>query len=311
MKKNYLVTGGLGLIGSSIVNNFDGKFTIISRSGKNKRRISKKRVKLMIKSIQEITKKDLEGIDVIYHCASTITNHNVLTNPYLDVETNITGTIHILELCKNLKKKPKIIYFSTLAVYGNTFDETKTPINENSKTDPRALYPATKLCTESIIKLYSRLYDIDYLICRLTNVYSEYEDFKSSQKGVLNFMIMRAINGEAINVYNGGNFCRDYIYLEDIISALKLIEDKKNETYLIGYGKSVLFSDLIKHILSLTGRKSKIIALNPPLFHNATGLNNFVANISKIKSTGWKPKVDYKEGIKRIVEAYKKSSALL
>lgn len=304
-KKNYLVTGGLGLIGSSIVNNFEGKFIVISRSDKNKNRISKKGVKLIIKPIQKITKKDLDGIDIIYHCASTITNHNVLTDPYLDVITNINGTIHILELCKDLKKKPKIIYFSTLQVYGNIYDETKKLINEESKTDPRALYPATKLCTESIIKLYSRLYNIEYIICRLTNVYSEFEDYKSSKKGVLNYMIMRALKGEDLFVYNGGNFRRDYIYLEDILDALKIIENKCNETYLLGYGKSVLFSELIDTILKLTNRRSKVIALDPPNFHNATGINNFHADITKIKSTGWKPKIDYKKGIKKIVERYK------
>ena len=170
-KLSYFVTGGYGLIGSTLVNSIDENITILTRSEKHKDRIKNKNVKILLKTLHEVEKKDLEGVDVIYHFASTVDNYNVLSDPYTDVETNINGTIRMLEICKNLPKKPKIIYPSTFFVYGNEYDRTKKPINEESKTDPLALYPATKLCAECAIKLYSKLYKIPYLIVRLTNVY--------------------------------------------------------------------------------------------------------------------------------------------
>lgn len=302
-----LITGGYGLIGSALANSLTGNIIILSRSEKHKERLAGKDVKVILKDIKDIQKADLEGIDIIYHLASTVDNYNVLTNPYFDVETNINGTIRLLEICKNLGKKPKIIFLSTFFVYGNEYDRTGKPINEESKTEPLAIYPATKLCTESIIKLYSRLYSIPYLICRLTNVYSENEDYDNKKKGVLNYMIMQAVKGKSLFIYKGGNFIRDYIYLDDVIDAIKFLEKKNiiNDTYLIGFGKPVLFRNIISYLHEITGKKSKITEIDPPEFHKAVGITNFVADTTKISQLGWKPEVDYKEGIRRIVEKYK------
>ncbi|RJQ37760.1 NAD(P)-dependent oxidoreductase [Candidatus Microgenomates bacterium] len=308
---SYFITGGFGLIGSAIANKLEGNITILSRTDKQKKRIKKNNITTLLKDIAKIEKKDLESIDVIYHCASTVDNYNILTDPYIDVETNIEGTIRLLEILKTLPKKPKIIYPSTFFIYGNEYERTKVPINEESKTDPLAIYPATKLCSENIIKLYSRLYGIPYLICRLTNVYGENEDFNNKKKGALNFLVMQAIKGETLNIYNGGNFYRDYIYVDDVVSALTFLEKKKkNDTFLIGYGEPVLFRDIINFIYETIGKEQKIVEIEAPSFHKAVGITNFVADISKINNLGWEPKIDFKEGIKRIVDNYKKIASL-
>lgn len=306
-KKNYMVTGGLGLIGSAIVNSLTDPTTIVTRSTRRMDRLKRKDVKIIVKNINDLTLEDLKGIDIIYHCASKPTNYNVLSDPYIDIQTDLVGTVHILELCKNLKKKPLFIYFSTFFVYGHTYDNTKTPINEESKTDPLAIYPATKLCAESIVRLYGKLHQMPYLICRLTNVYGELEDYNNSQKGALNLLIMKAIKGEELKIYNNGNFYRDYIHVDDVVSAVRFLEEKQqyDTLYLIGYGKPILFSELIHTIKELTHTTSEIHAVEPPPFHKVVGMNNFVADTSKINRLGWKPKVTPKEGIEKIVKQYK------
>lgn len=304
--KSYLITGGYGLIGSAITNRTNGRVAILTRSNKHQERITKENVTILTKSLDQVEEKDLAGIDVVYHCASTVDNYNVLTNPYLDVDTNIKGTIALLEACKNLSVKPTIVFPSTFFVYGNEYERIKTPINEESKTDPLAIYPATKLCTESIIKLYSKLYGIPYRICRITNAYGEYEDYNNKKKGGLNYMIMQAIKGEQLSVYKGGDFQRDYIHVDDIVSALLFLEEKdvKNETFLIGYGKAVFFKDLINEVLRLTNGLSRVIEIDPPDFHKIVGIGNFIADTSKINSLGWNPKIDYREGLQKIVTRY-------
>lgn len=304
-KKSYLITGGFGLVGSALANTLEGNITILTRSNKNKDRVKKSNVDILLKNLDQIEEKDLENIDVIYHCASTVDNYSILTDPYIDIETNIKSTIRLLEACKNLDNKPKIIFPSTFFVYGNEYDRAKQPIDEESKTDPLALYPATKLCTESVIKLYSKLYTIPYVICRLTNVYSENEDYTNKKKGAFNYLIMKAVKGETISLYNDGNFYRDYIHLDDVISAMMLLEEKAdNDTFLVGFGKSVLFKDMITFLLYITDNKSTISVVEPPPFHKIVGINNFVGNIDKIRKLGYKPLIDYKTGIKRIVDKY-------
>ncbi|MBI5613919.1 NAD-dependent epimerase/dehydratase family protein [Candidatus Gottesmanbacteria bacterium] len=303
--KSYLVTGGYGLIGSTLVNSLSDKVTVLTRSDKHKDRITNKNVTSIKKSLNNLEKKDLEGINVIYHFASTVDNYNVLSDPYIDVETNIHGTIRLLEICKDLPIKPLIIYPSTFFVYGNEYDKTKTPINEESKTNPLALYPATKLCTESVISLYNKLYDIPYIITRLTNVYGEKEEYNNKKKGGLNYLIMQAVKGEEIHIYKGGNFIRDYIHVDDVVRALRFLEQKNlHETYLVGYGKPVLFRSIIDYLLKITGNKSKVVEIDPPRFHTIVGINNFEADTSKIQKLCWTASIDYKEGIDRIVKAY-------
>ncbi|MDP3729376.1 MAG: NAD(P)-dependent oxidoreductase [bacterium] len=304
-KKRYLITGGLGLIGSAFANALDGSVTIISRSDTNKNRLNRKDATVVLKDLKDVIKKDVEGFDVIYHAASTVHNYHILTDPYIDAETNIQGTIRLLEACKDLKKKPLFIFFSTFFVYGNEYKRTHKPITEESKTDPLALYPATKLCAENIIKMYHRLYGIPYLICRLTNVYGAEENFNSKKKAALNFLIMNAVQGKDLPIYNDGKFYRDYIYVDDVVSALQFLEKKaKNDLFLIGYGKPVKFKDMIDFVLDRTGKKSRVVVVKPPPLHDAVGVDSFVANTSKINKLGWRAKIDYRAGLQRVIDRY-------
>jgi len=304
--QSYLITGGFGLIGSALANSITGNITILSRSENNKERIKRENVKILLKGLNQITSADLNGIDVIYHCASTVDNYHILTDPFIDVRTNVEGTIHLLEACKDLPKKPKIIFLSTFFVYGNEYAKTRVPINEESKTDPLALYPTMKLCAESVIKLYGKLYKIPYIIGRLTNVYGEEEKFENRKKGALNYLIMRAVKHEDIQLYKGGDFFRDYILVEDVVSALMFLEkNAANDLFLIGNGTPVKFKDMIDAILSEANSKSKIIEVNPPEFHKIVGITDFIADTSKINSLGWNATIDFREGVKRIIKKYK------
>lgn len=306
--KKYVITGGLGLIGSLLANTLDGQVTIIDRSDARMDRLRRADVRVLVKDLRAMEADDIAGADVIYHCASMVHNYHMLDNPYIDVETNLNGTIRLLELMKDMAVKPLLIFPSTFFVYGNIYDRSGgSPINEESKTDPLAFYPATKLCAESMIKLYSRLYGIPYLICRLTNVFAAGDDFMQKKKGALSFLIMNAVKGEDVTVYDGGDFYRDYIYIDDVISALRFLEaNARNDIFLVGYGTRVKFRDMIDFILEKTGRRSKLIEIEPPAFHRAVGITNFVADTSKINALGWKAKIDYKTGLSMIIEAYKR-----
>lgn len=298
---NYLVTGGFGFIGSALASKLTGTVTIVSRSKKHSHRITSSDFKILYKRVGKLTKKDLNHIDVIYHCASTVDNFTVLETPYKDVDINIKETIHLLELCKELIKKPKVVYLSTFFVYGNQYRVDKKPLDEESKTNPLSLYPATKLCTESIITLYSRLYDIPYTICRLTNIYGP-TDLATNKKGVINYFIKKALDGKTLTMYDGGNFWRDYLYIDDAVRAILLTsKQKESGTYLIGSGIPILFSDLISIIHKETKSNSEIVSVSTPSFHHVVGIGDFKADTSKLESLGWKPKINHTKGIKTIV----------
>lgn len=303
--RNYIVTGGFGMIGSAIVNSLPGKVTIVSRSNKNRERIQRKNYRVKLKSILDLKTKDLENIDVIYHCASTSHNYNIFTDPFLDVETNITATIHLLELCKAMKKKPQIIYLSTFYVYGNTYDFLQKPLNEKSPVNPLGSYPTSKYSAEKFIELYGRLFSIPYVICRLTNVYGPEEKFDNPQKGALNYLIMEALKGSDIPLYNGGHFFRDYIYIDDVISALLTVEDKSNEIYVVGSGKSIEFRSIIARAIKLAKSTSKIVDIKPPTYHTYVGTNNFASDVRRIRTLGWKARTSITVGLSKVIARYR------
>jgi nucleoside-diphosphate-sugar epimerase len=117
---------------------------------------------------------------------------------------------------------------------------------------------------------------------------------------------MLAATGKPISVYKGGNFKRDYIYLEDVISAVKFLENKKvvNDSFLIGTGQPILFKDMINYIHKLTGKKSEIVEVDPPEFHKIVSSTDFVANTAKINHLGGRSRISYKQGFKKVVNAY-------
>lgn len=301
---NILITGGLGFIGGALANRLcrDHQVTVLTRSEKGRSRLREPDlVRVTIGTLEEISAADCAGADLVIHCASTVDNYHILTDPHLDVQTNCDGTIALLEACK--EQKPKLLFVSTFFVYGNA---ATLPADEHSPCEPLGLYPATKLCAEHVCKVYCRLYPFHLNICRLTNVYGPGEAFDNRKKGAFNHLIRKAQLGEPIALYQGGDFFRDYLYIDDAVEALVMVAERApaGELYLVGSGERVLFKDLIACLHRLTGRKSALGSMEPPPFHQVVGITNFLANTSKIKALGWAPTVGYEDGIARTLESY-------
>ncbi|TLY41221.1 MAG: NAD(P)-dependent oxidoreductase, partial [Nitrospirae bacterium] len=199
-----LITGGLGFIGGALTNRLcrEHQVTVLTRSVKGQARLRfPERVRIRVGAVEDVKAADCAGMDLVVHCASTVDNYNILTDPYLDVWTNCAGTIALLEACK--EHKPKFLFVSTFFVYGNA---PKLPVDERSPCEPLGLYPATKLCAEQFCRIYGRLHSFHVNICRLTNVYGPGEAFDNTKKGAFNYLIRKAQLAELINVYRGGDF---------------------------------------------------------------------------------------------------------
>ena len=301
---NILITGGLGFIGGALTNRLcrEHQVTVLTRSEKNRARLLfPDRVDVKLGTVESVAPADCKGMDLVVHCASTVDNYNILTDPYLDVRTNCDGTLALLEACK--EHKPKFLFVSTFFVYGNP---PNLPVDEESPCEPLGLYPATKLCAEQFCKIYGRLHGFHVNICRLTNVYGPGEAFDNIKKGALNYLIRKAQLGEPIDLYRGGDFFRDYLYVDDAVEALVTgaLHAPAGQVYLAGYGEPIAFKDLIDCLHRLTGRRSKIGSIPPPRFHEVVGIRNFSANTAKIRALGWAPKIGIEEGLRRTLGSY-------
>lgn len=305
---NILITGGLGFIGSNLAHKYVERGDNITLLSKTKNKIKniegiENNIKLVLKDIKDISKEDVENKDIIFHCASTVDNYNIQDSPYLDNEINCIGTIALLEACRNYNKNAKIVYISTFFVNGNL---KKLPANEESKCEPLGIYPATKLAAEYFCKIYHRIFGLKTVIARLTNVFGVREQRDNNKKAAFNRMINTAVNGGTIKLYDNGIIKRDYIYVDDVISALIILSERgeSERIYYIGRGEGIKFKDMVDIIIK-EAKGGDVEVIKVPKFHKASGIDDFWCDNNLIKSLGWSPKISIEEGVKRVVREYK------
>jgi UDP-glucose 4-epimerase len=183
--------------------------------------------------------------DRVFHFASSIIPAISSENIRQDIESNLLPTIGLMEMMKK-HQVSKLLYLSTGgAVYGNV---TVEKVKEDYPCKPISSYGIIKLAVEHYIELYAKLYQIDYLILRLSNPFGEFH--RSPKQGVINIAVRKALRGEVMTVWGDGSQAKDYIYAADIGQAIDgLIKaGVKNETINVGSGESLSLNEIIKRI---------------------------------------------------------------
>lgn len=305
---NILVTGGLGFVGSSIAKYYSAlgnNVEVLTRSLTKKQNLNGfKNINIRLRDIRYILEEDVRGKDVIFHCASTVDNYNIHDNPHLDVEVNCTGTTALLEVCRSCNPNVLIVYTSTFFVNGNP---EKFPVSDKNREFPLGLYGATKLCAENILKTYQRVFGIKSKIVRLSNVFGPGEQCDNNKKAAFNRIIYDITQGKPVKIYNGGKIKRDYIYIDDVVSAIDYVANKGEsgleKIYYVGLGKPTTFRKLIETAVHIVGR-GVIDYIESPPFHNAVGIDDFWCDVKPLKKLGWKPQHTVEEGIQKLIEHY-------
>lgn len=307
--KKVMITGGLGFIGSHLAELCVEKgyeVTIISKSDSKISNIREIRdqINLIIMDVKDIG-KEVKGFDYIFHLAGSTDNYAIIEGkPYKDLEMNCITTIALLEAVKKYNPKVRIVLASTFFVNGKV---EKLPVGVNTPCRPLGLYGATRLAAEHFCHIYHNIFDLDIVIARFTNVFGRREQ-ASKKKAGFNYMIKQAVEGNELQLYDKGDFYRDYIYVTDVASACLVIAEKgkSDATYYVGRGEFVKFKELIDIVARETGVKVKPIT--PPDFHKSVGIRDFVCDNTELKKLGWLPKVSLEEGVKKTIAYYKTST---
>jgi UDP-glucose 4-epimerase len=301
---NILVTGGAGFIGSNLVDRLitEGhKVAVIDNLSTGKKENINSKAKfynmdICDKAIREIFKN--EKIDVVYHNAAQISVQKSINDPIFDGEVNILGTINVLEACKEANVK-KIIYSSTAAVYG---EPKYLGIDENHPINPISFYGISKYTPEQYIKMYNKLYGIDYTILRYSNVYGIRQDPKG-EGGVVAIFMDKLFKGESPIIFGDGTATRDFIYVEDIVEAnIKALHKGSKEVFNIGTGKATSICDLfylMKEIMNSDVEVEYSEERNGDIKHSYFCIN-------KVKDKlGWIPKYTLEEGLCKTIKYYR------
>ena len=240
----------------------------------------------------------------ILYMISTVTNYHVKTNPYIDIDTNLTTLMKVLEQIKNNMLQAEdgyvLNFISSWFVYG----ETEMPAHEESNCYPNGFYSITKRCAEQLLISYCETFGIKYRILRLANVAGHGDKKASPQKNALQHMINELKAGRDVNVYDGGNLYRDYIHVSDVARAIKLIMEtgEVNTTYNVGNGQPLLFKDMIEYAKELIGKEGKLVPIEIPQFHRTVQVRSMWMLSDKLKSLGYTPNYNMKAIIEDMVK---------
>jgi len=316
--KNILITGGAGNLGSAVINRLsfiDCNITALDIEGATLRPFDGTFAKVTLEAgdIRErnIWERYLNQVDVVFHFAAQTSAKKADEDPAMDVEINLKPVVSLVQTCVHKDIHPSIIFAGTVTQVGVTKDAT--PVNESELDDPVTVYDENKLAAEKYLQQYVLQYQGRAVILRLANLYGPGPKSSSADRGILNQMVRRAMKGEDLTIYGDGEFVRDYVYIDDVVSAFLLaaahIDKTTGNFYLIGTGQGNSFKRMVHlvrdQVKSKTGSEAEVKHIDPPKDLSAIEYRNFVADTKAFhKATGWKARVDLSEGISRTVDYF-------
>ena len=241
------------------------------------------------------------GIDAIVHLAGQAGVRYSAENPYIYLRNNIEAFVVLLESCRVLPGLRHLVYASSSSVYGAN---NKLPFSVEDKADsPVSLYGATKKAMEVIGHSYARMYEMRLSGLRFFTVYGPW-----GRPDMAAYMFTeKIINGEPIQVYNRGQMCRDFTYIDDIVEGILGCLDHPPEAgahrlYNLGNHRSEALHDFIAAIEAAAGRKA-IIEYKP--MQPGDMLETYADIEASERDFGFSPRIDIREGMARVVAWYR------
>jgi len=304
---NVLVTGGAGFIGSNLVrtliNMNVSRIIVIDdlSNGSIENIPSSDKVsfyQLNISDYKQLSSRIRDEIDLIFHLAAVTSLEESINNPFKTFNTNVVGTLNLLETMRK-RDVSGIIYSSSVAVYG---EPKYLPIDETHPLDPINFYGYTKLKGEELIREFSDLYGLRYVILRYFNVYGP--RMKGGQyAGVIYKFVSSLLRNDNPVIYGDGLQTRDFIYVEDVIDAnIRASKRLDNEVYNIGTGVETRIIDLLNIISDILGRKN----ITPRYMPRRPGdIYRSQANASKaLEKLGWRARIRLENGLEKYIKWY-------
>ncbi|MBC8499595.1 MAG: NAD-dependent epimerase/dehydratase family protein [Candidatus Atribacteria bacterium] len=253
-KKNILLLGGFGFIGSnlieeliktdfyniivfefkSIIQQFADYVTVYQGNFDNR------------ENLEEIFKN--HKIDIVVHLISTTIPATSNDEILYDINSNLISTLHLLDVMLKYDTKRIVFLSSGGTIYGDNKGQKSL---ETHPTNPICSYGIIKLAIENYLLLYNRLQNLEYLILRISNPYGEFHN--SDKQGIINVVIKNILQNKKIIVWGDGSIVRDYIYVKDLAKIIIRLFEKNiyNQTINIGRGEGYSVNQVLEYILEI------------------------------------------------------------
>ncbi|MEW6260951.1 MAG: NAD-dependent epimerase/dehydratase family protein, partial [Thermodesulfobacteriota bacterium] len=298
---NILVLGGAGFIGSHIVD------ALVERGHRVRvfdlPNVSRSNLQQSLHAIEffegdfgnvQDTRRAIEGVDVLIHLICTTLPGPSNENPIYDVDSNVIGTLNLLN--EALKQRVNKVVFASSGgtVYGIP---KELPIAETHPTDPICSYGITKLTIEKYLSLYHRIHGLNCTVLRLANPYGERQRITGVQ-GAIAVFLGKVLKDQPVSIWGDGTVARDYFYIGDLVEAMCLAVEQNcpSPVYNIGSGTALSLNDMLEWIRRVTG-KCPVVHYEPQRVLDVP-INCLDIGRAK-RELGWVPKVGLQEGLER------------
>jgi len=330
-----LITGGAGFIGTNVARSYlaEGQpvqvFDNLSRAGveQNVAELQRAFPDHVIFTNADVrdrsaVRRAVAGAKAVYHFAAQVAVTTSLEDPVSDLETNLIGTVNVLEAIRHSVFRPPMLFTSTNKVYGKlnsiSLEESDTryqPANEGvatrgvSEEQPLEFlspYGCSKGSADQYVLDYAKSYGLFATVFRMSCIYGPYQMGSEDQGWVAHFL-RRALKNNAITIYGDGKQVRDLLFVSDLVNAMRLAVSKigeiSGEAFNIGGGfeNSSSLLDVISELNRLTANQVRVHR-GPERLGDQRW---YVSDISRFKTRlRWSPKVNVSEGLRQLHDWY-------
>jgi nucleoside-diphosphate-sugar epimerase len=303
-----VITGGAGSIGINFIElllkNNPEKIVVIDNESSGNRKFLPANSRIDFRAVSICDKEALKTLleetnpHYIFHLAAHFANQNSVDHPYADIETNIVGTLNLLEFSRSNPNLQKFVYASSSCVYGDS-EEMK---EEDYIYPYETPYAIDKYAAEMYTKYFAHLHGLPTVSVRIFNTYGPYE-LPGKYRNVIPNFIDRAFRNEPIIITGTGEETRDFTYAEDTARLLLLAAQSPvadGDFFNGGCGREITIKMLAEMIIRLCESKSEIIYRPRRTWDLVT---KRVSDISKSRSVlGYNPEVEFEAGLAKTIQ---------
>lgn len=260
---NFLITGAAGFLGSALANQ-------LAREGHQVRGIDDLSTgdPQSLSPDVHFTRGDvndrpklwtlLQEVDVVYHLAARVSVQESVLYPRDYNAVNVGGTVSLMEATRDVGVR-RVVLASSGAVYGDLGEQ---PLQENVIPNPRSPYAVSKLAAEYYVRTIGRLWGIESVILRIFNAYGPGQHLPASHPPVVPYFLRQALRSGTLVLHGSGNQTRDYVYVDDVVSALVAAATAPNVNGMVinvGSGRETSIRELAAKVQEITSREAEVI----------------------------------------------------
>ena len=302
---NILVTGVAGFIGSNLADRLLAEGHQVSGLDNLAYGVKEQVPEGVRFQKGDVRSKDIyphfKGMDAVFHLAAKNCIADCQEDPVETADINVTGTVNVLEACKQAGVR-KVVYAESSAVY----EGSKTYPTPEEDEHAESFYAASKLAEKHFAGAFARFHKMDLTALRYFCVYGPRQDYRRSIPPVMSAFIIKLLKGERPVIYGDGRKRRDFIYVDDVNDFhVQCLKDGRTSggTFNLGSGENYSVQDIFEAVEGIlkTGIK-------PEFKPDLPGESQVtLADISRAKALGWKPKTSLKQGLQKSVEFIQKN----